>query len=109
MKMLEAVVRPEKMPVFKERISLLGIADLTISRVSGWIKQIDFHLQWRGQPVAYDLLPKVKFEIMKLDDHVEKVSDAIIDSARTGELRDGVIFVSSVEQAFNVATLEARK
>jgi nitrogen regulatory protein PII len=40
---------------------------------------------------------------------VEKVSDAIIDSARTGELRDGVIFVSSVEQAFNVATLEARK
>ena len=43
---------------------------------------------------------------MMLDDHVEKVSDAIIDSARTGEHHDGVIFVSSVEQAFNVATLD---
>ena len=60
MKLLEAIVRPEKMPVFKERTSVLGIAGLTISRVSGWIKQIEVDLQWRGQPVAYDLLPKSK-------------------------------------------------
>jgi nitrogen regulatory protein P-II 1 len=91
MKKLEAIVRSEKM---------------TISTVSGWSKQRELHLQWRGQPVAYDLLPRIKFEIVVSDEQVEKVIDAIVSSARTGEHGDGVIFVSAVEQAFNIATLD---
>jgi nitrogen regulatory protein P-II 1 len=106
MKRLEAIVRSERMPVVKEKLRQIGIAGMTILTVSGWSKQRELHLQWRGQPVAYDLLPKVKFEIILSDDQVEKVIEAIIASARTGEHGDGVIFVSSVDEAFNIATLD---
>ena len=106
MKKLEAIVRSERMPVIKEKLRQIGIAGMTISTVSGWSKQRELHLQWRGQPVAYDLLPKVKFEIVLADGQVERVADAIIESARTGEHGDGIIFVSSVEQAYNIATLD---
>jgi nitrogen regulatory protein P-II 1 len=106
MKRLEAIVRSERMPVVKEKLRQIGIAGMTILTVSGWSKQRELHLQWRGQPVAYDLLPKVKFEIILSDDQVEKVIEAIIASARTGEHGDGVIFVSSVDEAFIIATLD---
>ena len=106
MKRLEAIVRSERMPIVKEKLRQIGIGGMTILTVSGWSKQRELHLQWRGQPVAYDLLPKVKFEIVLSDDQLDKVTAAIIESARTGEHGDGVIFVSNVEQAFNIATLD---
>jgi hypothetical protein len=64
------------------------------------------HLQWRGQPVAYDLLPKAKFEIVVPDEKMDKVVQAVIESARTGEHGDGVVFVNTVEQAINISTLD---
>ena len=106
MKKLEAIVRPEKMPVVKEKLRQLGIGGMTISNVSGWSKQRELHLQWRGQPVAYDLLPKIKFEILVADSDMDKVVQAIVESSRTGEHGDGVIFVSTVEQSINIATLD---
>ena len=106
MKKLEAIIRSERMPIVKENLRQIGIGGMTISTVSGWSKQRELHLQWRGQPVAYDLLPKVKFEIVLSDDRVEKVVETIIQSARTGEHGDGVIFLSSIDQAFNIATLD---
>ena len=106
MKKLEAIVRPEKMPVVKERLRQLGIGGMTIYNVSGWSKQRELHLQWRGQPVAYDLLPKIKFEIFVSDAQLDSVIQAIVESSRTGEHGDGVIFISAVEQALNIATLD---
>jgi nitrogen regulatory protein P-II 1 len=106
MKKLEAIVRSERMPIIKEKLRQIGIGGMTISTVSGWSKQRELHLQWRGQPVAYDLLPKVKFETVVTDEQVEKVISAIVESARTGDHGDGVIFVSAVDQAFNIATLD---
>src|SRR5918995_1923517 len=106
MKKIDAIIRSERMPLVKERLRQLGIGGMTISTVSGWSKQRELHLQWRGQPVAYDLLPKAKFEIVIPDDQVDKVVQAVIESARTGEHGDGVIFVSTIEQAFNIATLD---
>ncbi|HXG05703.1 MAG TPA: P-II family nitrogen regulator [Nitrososphaera sp.] len=106
MKKVEAIVRAEKMPVVKEKLRQMGIGGMTISTVSGWSKQRELHLQWRGQPVAYDLLPKVKFEIVVPDDQVDRTVQGIIESARTGEHGDGVVFVSTVEQAYNIATLD---
>jgi nitrogen regulatory protein P-II 1 len=79
---------------------------MTIYNVSGWSKQRELHLQWRGQPVAYDLLPKIKFEILVEDNQQESVVQAIVEASRTGEHGDGIIFVSSVEQAINIATLD---
>src|SRR5579884_2682370 len=79
---------------------------MTISTVSGWSKQRELHLQWRGQPVAYDLLPRVKFEIVIPDEHLDRVVQTIIESARTGESGDGVVFVTTIEQAINISTLD---
>jgi len=106
MKKVEAIIRSERMPIVKEKLRQMGIGGMTISTVSGWSKQRELHLQWRGQPVAYDLLPKVKFEIVIPDDQTDRVVQAVIESARTGEHGDGVVFVSTIEQAFNIATLD---
>jgi nitrogen regulatory protein P-II 1 len=106
MKKVDAIIRSERMPLVKERLRQLGIGGMTISTVSGWSKQRELHLQWRGQPVAYDLLPKAKFEIIVPDDRMDSVIQAITESARTGEHGDGVIFVSTIEQAINITTLD---
>lgn len=106
MKRIDAIIRSERMPLVKERLRQLGIGGMTISTVSGWSKQRELHLQWRGQPVAYDLLPKAKFEVIIPDDRMDSVIQAITESARTGEHGDGVIFVSTIEQAINITTLD---
>jgi nitrogen regulatory protein P-II 1 len=106
MKRIDAIIRSERMPVVKERLRQLGVGGMTISTVSGWSKQRELHLQWRGQPVAYDLLPKAKFEIVVPDNLMDSVIQAITESARTGEHGDGVIFVSTIEQAINITTLD---
>jgi nitrogen regulatory protein P-II 1 len=106
MKKVKGIVRSERMPVVKGKLRQMGIGGMTISTVSGWSKQRELHLQWRGQPVAYDLLPKSKFEIVVPDDQMDREVQAVIESARTGEHGDGVVFVTTVEQAFNIATLD---
>jgi nitrogen regulatory protein P-II 1 len=106
MKKIEAVVRTETLPIVKEKLRAIGIGGMTISNVSGWSKQRELHLQWRGQPVAYDLLPRVKFEVVVPDSQEDLVTKSIIESARTGEHGDGVIFVSSIEMAINISTME---
>jgi nitrogen regulatory protein P-II 1 len=106
MKRIDAIIRSERMTVVKERLRQLGVGGMTISTVSGWSKQRELHLQWRGQPVAYDLLPKAKFEIVVPDSLMDSVIQAITESARTGEHGDGVIFVSTIDQAINIATLD---
>src|ERR687896_706177 len=106
MKKVEAMIRSERMPVVKEKLRQMKIGGMTISTVSGWSKQRELHLQWRGQPVAYDLLPKAKFEVIVPDDRMDSVIQAITESARTGEHGDGVIFVSTIEQAINITTLD---
>jgi nitrogen regulatory protein PII len=93
------------MPVVKEKLRQMGINDMTISTVSGWRKQQELHLQWRGQLISYDLLPKIKFEIVVPDDQTDRVVQTVNESARTGE-HDGVVFVTAVEQALNIATLD---
>jgi nitrogen regulatory protein P-II 1 len=106
MKKIEAIVRTETLPVVKEKLRAIGIGGMTISNVSGWSKQRELHLQWRGQPVAYDLLPRIKFEVVVPDSQEELVTKSIIESARTGEHGDGVIFVTPVELAINISTME---
>jgi nitrogen regulatory protein P-II 1 len=106
MKKIEAIVRTETLPVVKEKLRAIGIGGMTISNVSGWSKQRELHLQWRGQPVAYDLLPRIKFEVVIPDSQQDLVIKSIIESARTGEHGDGVIFVTQIESAINISTME---
>jgi nitrogen regulatory protein P-II 1 len=106
MKRVEAIVRVERLPIVKEHLREIGIGGMTITPVSGWSKQRELHLQWRGLPVSYDLIPRSKFEILIPDDQLEFVLKTITDNARTGEHGDGLIFVSNVEDAINIATLD---
>jgi nitrogen regulatory protein P-II 1 len=108
MKKIEAIVRSERMPIVKEHLGEKGVMGMTISTVSGWSKRREeLHLQWRGMPLSYDLVPKVKFDIVIPDSQLESVIQAIKESARTGdkgEEGDGIIFVSTVDQAIDIAT-----
>lgn len=107
--MLHAIIRAEKMPVVKEQLRNIGIGGMTVSSVSGWSRQRELHLQWRGQPVSYDLVPRMKFEIAVPNERVELVIRTIVKHARSGESGeqgDGIIFLSSIEQSINIATLE---
>ncbi|HKG90031.1 MAG TPA: P-II family nitrogen regulator, partial [Nitrososphaeraceae archaeon] len=67
MKKIEAITRAELMNNVKEHLRELGVSGMTVSTVSGWSKQRELHLQWRGMPVSYDLIPRVKFEVVALD------------------------------------------
>ena len=86
----------------KERLRQLGVSGMTVSDVSGWSKQRELHLQWRGMPVSYDLIPRVKFEIVALDSQVEDIVHTIIETARTGEHGDDIVSISNVERAINI-------
>ena len=108
MKKIDAIVRAERMPLIKERLRNMGVAGMTISTVMGWSKNRELHLQWRGQPVSYDLIQRAKFELVVPDSQVKEIVLAIIESARSGkngEQGDGMIFVSSVDHLMNVKYL----
>jgi nitrogen regulatory protein P-II 1 len=102
LKKIEAIIRAELMNDVKERLRELGVSGMTVETVSGWSKQRELHLQWRGMPVSYDLIPRVKFEIVALDPQVEDIVQAIIGAARTGEHGDGIVSISNVERAINI-------
>lgn len=109
MKMVEAIVREQRMSIVKERLRSLGVGGMTVSSVSGWSKERELHLQWRGQPVSYDLVPRIKFEIVISDDQLDSVIQTIMQSAKSSnpsEHGDGIIFISNIEQAINITTLE---
>lgn len=106
MKKIEAIVRPEKISRIKSELLKLGISGMTLSDVSGWSKGRELHLQWRGQKIAYDLVPKIKIEVVTPDSFVDKIVECIVEQGKTdkGQEGDGVIFISSIEDAINIAT-----
>jgi nitrogen regulatory protein P-II 1 len=108
LKKIDAIVRAERMPLIKQRLRDMGVAGMTISTVMGWSKTRELHLQWRGQPVSYDLIQRAKFELVIPDSQVKEVVKAIIESARSGkdgEHGDGMIFISNVDHIVNVKYL----
>ena len=79
---------------------------MTILDASGWSKMREFHLQWRGQDIAYDLVPKVKLEVVIPDSQLDSVVQAITESARTeeGEHGNGVIFIFTIDEVVNIGS-----
>ena len=108
MKKIDAIVRAERMPLIKQRLREMGVAGMTISTVMGWSKNRELHLQWRGQPVSYDLIQRAKFELVIPDSQVKEIVSALVESARSGkngEHGDGMIFISNVDHLMNVKYL----
>jgi nitrogen regulatory protein P-II 1 len=107
MKKIEAIVRPEKLTDVKQALDDIGIHGMNFIQVTGRGAQRGIVHQGRGgETVTVDLLPKIKVEVVVSDMSVEKVIDAIIAVARTGNIGDGKIFVMPVEEAVRVRTGE---
>lgn len=104
MKMIEAIIRPERLRVVREALEKLSYPGLTVTEVKGHGKQEGITQQWRGQEYRVELLPKIKIEIVVLDEDVTRTVNSIVRTARTGELGDGKIFVLPVESAVRVRT-----
>jgi nitrogen regulatory protein P-II 1 len=102
MKKIEAIIQPFKLDEVKEALQAIGIEGMTISEVRGHGRQKGHKEVYRGQEYTVDLLPKVKIEVVIADTRVDDVTRAIIDSARTGKIGDGKIFVFDVLEAIRI-------
>ena len=106
MKRIAAVVRPEKLEPLKVALFQAKISGMTIYQVHGCGNQHGWKEYFRGSEVFLNMIPKVKFEIIVEDSRVDEIVDVIVGVARTGEVGDGKIFISSIDSVVRVRTGE---
>lgn len=106
MKKIEAIIRVEKLEEVREVLEKLGYPGMTITRVEGHGRQKGLTEQFRGRKFKIELLPKIKIEIVVRDEEVDQIVKAIMESAKTGDIGDGKIFVSAMENAIRIRTGE---
>jgi nitrogen regulatory protein P-II 1 len=104
MKKIEAIIREGRLDAVRQALEEHSYFGMTVSQVSGRGRQGGITLQWRVGEYRVDLLPKLKIELVVLDEDVPVAVDAIVRNARTGEIGDGKIFVLPVESAVRVRT-----
>ncbi|MEE9491510.1 MAG: P-II family nitrogen regulator [Dehalococcoidia bacterium] len=104
MKKIEATIRPEKLEPVRAALAEIGILGMTVMEATGRGRQGGIALQWRVGEYRVEFLPKVKIEIVVLDEDLGKVLNAIVRKARTGERGDGKIFVLPVDNAIRIRT-----
>ncbi|MDR3742490.1 MAG: P-II family nitrogen regulator [Terracidiphilus sp.] len=103
---IEAIVRPNKFEAVKEALIKFGIEGMTVSEVRGYGRQKGHTEVFRGREYDVDLLPKVKLELILKDEVVEQVINAILESAYTGKIGDGKIFLYKVDGAIRIRSKE---
>ncbi|HVE42670.1 MAG TPA: P-II family nitrogen regulator [Planctomycetota bacterium] len=106
MKMVEAIIKPFKLDDVKDALSRVGVQGLTVTEVRGFGRQKGHSQQYRGAEYAVDLIPKLKLEMVITDHSLAEVLQAIVRSARTGEIGDGKIFVYSLDSTVRIRTGE---
>jgi nitrogen regulatory protein PII len=106
MKKIEAIIKPFKLDEVKAALMQVGVQGLTAMEVRGFGRQKGHKEQYRGTEYTVDLVPKMKIEIVVSDTLVQPAIEAIARSARSGEIGDGKIFVSSLEQVIRIRTGE---
>ena len=109
MKKIEAIIKPFKLDEVKNSLSQIGIQGLTVYEAKGFGRQKGHTELYRGAEYVVDFLPKVKIEIIIDDDLVEAALECIEQSAKTGRIGDGKIFVSSIDHAIRIRTGEKGK
>ena len=107
MKRIEAIIRPDKVTAVRQALEKVGFPGLNVSEVEGHGKQKGVVQQWRGDKYRVELLPKMRLEVVVSDRDVPKILRAIQDTAKTGAVGDGKIFVSPVEEVIRIRTGEA--
>jgi nitrogen regulatory protein P-II 1 len=106
MKKIEAIIKPFKMDDVREALGEIGITGMTVSEVKGFGRQKGHTELYRGAEYMVDFLPKVKIEIVIAEQDVERCIEAIINTAQTGKIGDGKIFVTDVERVIRIRTGE---
>lgn len=106
MKKIEAIIRPERVEMVRRALELAGCTGLMISEIEGHGKQKGTVRQWRGEKYKIELLPKIKLETVIPDNMAERIVKTIMDNAKTGEIGDGKIFISNIEDAVRIRTGE---
>jgi nitrogen regulatory protein P-II 1 len=107
MKKIEAIIKPFKLDEVKEALQEAGVQGLSVLEVKGFGRQKGHTELYRGAEYVVDFLPKVKIEVVLPDEQVERAIDAIVQSANTGKIGDGKIFVTTIEQAIRIRTRES--
>ncbi|EDL57233.1 P-II family nitrogen regulator [Gimesia maris] len=106
MKKIQAIIRHYKLEEVKNAISEIGISGMTVSEVRGFGRQRGHKETYRGNEYIVDFLPKVKLEIVVQDDMVPKTIETITQVARTGQIGDGKIFITSLDEVIRIRTGE---
>ena len=106
MKMITAIIKPFKLDDVREAVAEIGIQGITVTEVKGFGRQRGHTELYRGAEYVVDFLPKAKIELAVSDDVAEQVVEAIANTARTGKIGDGKIFVSDLEEAIRIRTGE---
>ena len=106
MKKIEAIIKPFKLEDVKEALKDIGVQGLTVTEVKGFGRQKGHTELYRGAEYVIDFLPKIKLEIAVSEDMVVKVVDTITESAKTGKIGDGKIFILPLEEVVRIRTGE---
>ena len=106
MKLLKAIIRPNKVDDVKDALSKLNLSGMTVTEVRGHGKQKGHTAVYRGKEYNVSLLPKMQVEVVVPDASAEEAIRAIVEAARTGEIGDGRVFVLPVEQSYRIRTGE---
>ena len=107
MKKIEAIIRPFRIDDVREALGEMGVKGMTLTEVKGYGRQKGHTELYRGSEYQIDFLPKIKIEVVVADRLADKVIETIINAARTGQVGDGKIFISDVEDAVRVRTGES--
>ena len=107
MKIVSAIVKPFKLDDVRSALSDIGIHGMTVYEVKGFGRQKGHTELYRGAEYVVDYIPKVKIEVAVDDDMVDRVIEAVIDSAKTGKIGDGKIFVTPLESVVRIRTGES--
>ena len=106
MKKIEAIIKPFKLDDVKEALAEVGIQGITVSEVRGFGRQKGHTELYRGAEYVVDFLPKLKIEVVLVDDLVDRAIKAIEQAARTGRIGDGKIFITNIERVIRIRTGE---
>jgi nitrogen regulatory protein P-II 1 len=107
MKKIEAVIKPFKLDEVKEALQELGVQGMTVLEAKGYGRQKGHTELYRGAEYVVDFLPKIKIEVVVVDDQVNAAVEAIQNAARTGRIGDGKIFVSDIAEVIRIRTGES--
>ena len=106
MKLVIAIIKPFKLEEVRDALTAIGVHGMTIGEVKGYGRQKGHTEIYRGAEYAVNFLPKVRIEVAVPDDQADRVIDAITAAAKTGQIGDGKIFVTAIDQAVRIRTGE---